>query len=65
MSFNKDEYIKQMKLREKLNELTKKEADIEWKCNSSYDNKDIMNEIQRNQMLFLVHNNLYQLHTNI
>lgn len=29
MSFNKDEYIKQMKLREKLNELTKKEADIE------------------------------------
>ncbi len=50
MSFNKDEYIKQMKLREKLNELSEKKADIKRKCNSAYENEDYKQEIQKNQM---------------
>lgn len=46
MSFNKDEYIKQMKLREKMKELENKEEDIDTKYRTGYINNAEINEIQ-------------------
>ena len=46
MSFNKDEYIKQMKLREKMKELENKERDTYTKYSVGYINTDDINEIQ-------------------